>query len=82
MTNDTFKTLSQVVESLTPQLMSYGEADFYCKSIGSKIITIKSLQKLWDVITQDLIAAKVTDTVYRNPDSEFELDFWTSAQDC
>ena len=59
-----------------PQLLSYGEADTYCKSIGSKIITIESLKKHWDQITRDLIA----ETKVRSPDTEFQLDFWTSSK--
>ena len=63
---------------ITPQPMTYGEAHSYCKSMGSKIITIKSLKLHWDRITKDL----TEDILYRNPKSEFQLDFWTSAQAC
>ena len=61
---------------LTPQLLSYGEADSFCRSVGSKIISLESLKKYWDLITHDLIE----DIKNRNPDTEFQLDFWTSSK--
>ena len=73
---------SSATSITTPQLLSYGQADSYCKSIGSKIITIESLKKHWDLITRDLITTTLEDIKDWNPENEFQLDFWTSNQAC